>query len=445
MQPDHTPEQIDAQFSQIVHQSYGGNVPPPMPALPPPPPRVRRPWGRWIGVAVGIVAVFCVASTVVVVKVADLLSQPRARTSPAAQEPPEMQRVRAALDRQRSALLGGDEAGYLSIIDPTAGDEDRQAMRRQFAALRAMKVSEWRDDLRSPIDRADGRWSVEVASKVCFVTSPCDDGFAVAETVWLVTADAATLVDWEAENHPHPWQLSELVSASGERTVVATTKEHASRLPSILRAAEEAAVVADRFAYEKKPARYVVYFAGRSEWQRWFRLNLADWTGAVAVSVSDHRYEVVLNGSDMSNDAVAGHLRHELTHASTLPGRHKDNERLWWLKEGIAELAEANGAPMRHHPGLLDAADALAASTTGFELAEPANSATDEQVSGAYAVAYLAVRCLSERFGERRMVEFFHAVVHEDATYVKASAGVFGVDWSVLNQGCLDYVTSAVS
>ncbi len=443
MHPDHTPEQIDAQFSRIVHQSYG-DQPPAMPAWGQPP-RPRRPWGRWIGIAVAVVAAVCVSASFVVVKVVQLLDQPSAQLSQGTQEPPEMQRVREALAKQRTALLGGDEAGYLSILDQTAGAEDRQALQRQFKALRAMKVSEWQDAVSAGSAESGGRWPITVTSKVCFVSTPCEDGIATAETVWLITANSATLVDWKAEDHPHPWQLSELVSASGERTVVATTKDNSAKLQAILREAEKAALVADRFAYDKKPARYVVYYAGRAEWRQWFKLNLADWTGAVAVSVSDNRYEIVLNGADMSTDAMAGHLRHELTHASTLPGRYSNTERLWWLKEGIAELAEANGAPVRHHPGLSDAASVLNSSTTGFEIAEPANDAKDEQVSGAYAVAFLAVRCLSERYGEGRLVQFFNAAVHDGATFAKASVDVFGVEWADLSAECLDYVRTNAS
>lgn len=442
MHPDPTPEQIDAQFSQIVHQSYGGQLPP-VPYVPPP--RPRRPWGRWLALATAVLAAVCVGAGVGVVKVIDLLDQPGAGAGDPTPEPPVLAHVRKALEVQRDALLAGDEDGYLSVLDALVGLDDRTALSRQFRSLRAMRVADWRDHLgRITQNLSDELWVVRVSSSVCFVTAPCDDGRAMAETKWKFTGDSVTLAAWDTAEIPHPWQLSEVASLSGERTIVAAAKDHAGKLPTVLREAEKAALVADRFAWRAKPSRYVVYYAGKQEWSKWFGLRLADWTGAVAISISEDRYEVMLNGADMNADTMAGHLRHELTHASSLAGARDDSKRLWWLKEGLAELAESAGAPIRHHPGLRNASKVLDDSDDGFEVAQPTDESKDEAVSGAYAVAFLAVRCMSEREGEERLTQFFHAVVHEASSYEQASADVFGTDWAQISGECLSYVEAAV-
>lgn len=435
MQPDHhpRPEEIDARFAQIVQQEDWH----PDWSAPPRPPR-RSNVKRWLTVTGLVFVVFLVGVTGLFLAILDT----RAPQTTAAEDPV-VQRIRDSLAKQRDALLAGDESAYLAILDQAADGGDREALARQFRSLRAMKVAAWRDGVGVLSAQPEGRWSVEVASYACFVTAPCEDGQAVARTVWRVSDSAATLVDWEPARQPHPWQVSELVSASGQRTVVATTQEHASKLPAVLREAEKAALVADRFAREKPPSRYVIYYAGRTEWKTWFGWSPSQWTGAAAFSVSDDRYEVMLSGENMDSNSLAGHLRHEMTHASSLPGRHENDDRLWWLVEGIAEYAEADGLPIRHHPGLQEAQKVLAASTTGFEVDKPGDDADVDNVGGAYAVAFLAARCLAERFGEAQFADFFHVVLHDGKTLSEASTIVFGVDWTGLRADCLAYIATA--
>jgi hypothetical protein len=352
--------------------------------------------------------------------------------------------VRGALEKQRAALLAGDEAGYLAVLDADAEQASRASIRQQFRSLVAMKVVEWRDQVMTATDELDGRWAIDVASSPCFVTAPCADAHALSSERWRVLGETATMISWQPGRQPHPWQVSELISSSGNRTIVATTKDQERKLANLLKEAEKAALVADRFARQEPPSRYVIYYAGREEWRRWFAWNPPDWSAGVAVDVSADRYEVVLNAGQMNADSLPAHLRHEMTHASSLPGKFRDTDELWWLKEGIAELAEANGAPIRDHPGLGGASAALAASTTGFEIKPPADEEKDVVVGGAYAVAFLGARCLSERFGEKKFVEFFHAVLHDGKSEAVASSDVFGADWVVITRDCLDYAHAAI-
>lgn len=390
-------------------------------------------------------AIVCLIGLAFAASVLNALPRDR-QTAPPSESEIVADKVRAALDRQRTALLAGDETTYLSVLDQTIDAADREALGRQFRSLRSMKVVEWRDQVMTSTRVTDSDlWDIDVISSACFVVIPCPQGQATSNTKWRITGTSATLADWDAGRHPHPWQASELVARVGQRVVAATTKEHESKLANVLKEAEEAAKVADRFANAdgKPPARYIVYYAGKKEWKTWFLTKPPDWSAGVAVDVSDDRYEVVLNAEEM-HDLMPLYLRHELTHASSMPGKVTSGDQYWYLMEGIAELGAMDGAPAREHPGLRNVPKALAASgTDGFQLEAPAADADEKVVDGFYAVAFLSARCMAERFGEKKFVEFFHSVLHDDQTEEKASEDVFGTDWAVLSQDCLEYVRSA--
>jgi len=308
-----------------------------------------------------------------------------------------------------------------------------------------MKVVDWRDQVMTSTRLADSDlWDIDVISSACFVVIPCPQGQATSNTKWRIGESSATLADWDAGRHPHPWQASELVARVGQRVIAATTKDHESQLSNVLKEAEEAAKVADRFANAdgKPPARYIVYYAGKTEWKTWFLTKPPDWSAGVAVDVSDDRYEVVLNAEEM-DELMPLYLRHELTHASSMPGKVSSGDKFWYLMEGIAELGAMDGAPARDHPGLRNVPNALAASgAKGFRLEAPGADADEKVVDGSYAVAFLSARCLAERFGEKKFVEFFHTVLHDEQTEEKASEDVFGMDWADLSRDCLEYVRS---
>ena len=493
MSPDEpaSPERLDAQFNQIVQRSYGTDapqwpaaaVPPshpapqypipqypipqypipqypipqypmpqypmpqyPMPQYPMPqypmPPRKPRRTGRIVALVTSLTAVMCLVGLAFAASVLNVMPRDK-QTDPPSESEIVADKVRTALDKQRSALLAGDETGYLSILDPGIDATDKEAIDRQFRSLRAMKVADWSDRVMTSTDLPDSDlWEVDLISSACFVVIPCPEGQATSSTKWRITESLARLADWDVGRHPHPWQANELVAKVGERVIAATTKPFEKELGNVLKAAEDAAKVADRFAHNKPPARYVVYYAGEKEWKTWFLTKPPDWSAGVAVDVSDDRYEVVLNAAEM-NDLMPLYLRHELTHASSMPGRVDSGEKYWYLMEGIAELAAMDGAPARDHPGVRNVPVALAASgSDGFQLEAPGSDAKEEVVDGSYAIAFLAARCMAERFGEKKFVEFFHEVLHEDKPEEKASDEVFGMDWAALSRDCLEYVRS---
>ncbi|WP_212827893.1 hypothetical protein [Catellatospora sp. TT07R-123] len=439
-------------------QPYPGTAPAQWPGAPVPPPRKRR--GKLVAIVAVVVVLACLgAGTLVVLGVPWLVKQadknpsanPSTARSPKPGDPVSVaqawvaDKISKALAKQDEALIKGDESGYLSVVDPAA-TAAVETLQRQFQSLRAMKVSLIADkaDRPSPVATADGEWRTEVTTQTCFVVTPCEDAEAKSGTRWRIDNDQAVIVEWTPRTgnpSPHPWQVSELVASAGERTVVATTPTYAAKLPTLLREAEKAAQVADRFVRpDHKPSRYIVYYAGKREWKSWFNWGPPDWAGGVAIDVSDDRYELVLNADVLQPSFLDNILRHELTHASSLPGRYTDRDDLWWLVEGLAEVAEMSGLPVKQYEGLPDVKRYLKGWDGNVEV-EPPGDKTDEWIVGArYGIGFLALRHVSEKFGEKKLVEFFHAIVHDHQSIENAATKVLGVSWPALEKECADYI-----
>ncbi|MGK5743021.1 hypothetical protein [Micromonospora sp. URMC 103] len=358
-------------------------------------------------------------------------------------------RIAAVLRRQSAALLAGDQAGFLAVAEPAAHAD----LRRRFAALRALKVTTWRAEVTGLPAEAAGRpgeWRLLVRFQYCFVVPGCQPSPVLAGTRWRDDGGQPRLVAVEesksVETGTRPWEVSELVVATGARTVVATTPALRAKLPGLLAQAEAAAKVADGYALGAEPPdRYRIFYAGPAEWKRWYGGGRPKWTGGYAVTVGGGHHEVVLN----SEGAAAGVdelLRHELTHAASLPDRGYPGTATWWLVEGLAEYAGATGRTVDRYEGLGDVRRLVQSGWNGrLDGLAPADDASAERVAGSYGVGYLAVRHLVDRFGEPRLLDFFRAVVHERVPVDRAAEQVFGEPWPALHDECVAYVRARVA
>ena len=163
------------------------------------------------------------------------------------------------------------------------------------------------------------------------------------------------------------------------------------------------------------------------------------WTAGYAVAIGGGNNDVVLNGDRVQPARAGDLLRHELTHVASLPAEGFPNGTAWWLVEGMAELAGAGGRPVSRYGSLPEVRRLLTAGKWDGQLAtvEPPADAEGWEVTGRYGVGYLAVRHLADRFGERRLLEFFAAVVHERRPPDRAAWDVFGEEWAVLHEECM--------
>ncbi|MFE9693901.1 hypothetical protein [Micromonospora sp. NPDC005806] len=420
-------------------------------ATPPVPPRGRR-RRLWIAITLVLVLVLVACGVPGVLQlglVGDAAGRPAAGPTddPAARRLG--QRMTAQLDRQAAALLGGDRAGFLAVADPAA----RPALIRRYAALRALRVTVWRpaaEALPTAVDGRPGEWRLPVRFGYCFVVPGCTPGTVATGTRWRLAGEEPRLVAVEESGAKpagaRPWEVSDLAVAVGKRTVVATTPALRARLPGLLAQAEAAAKVADLYAVTGLPPdRYLVFYAGRAEWQRWYGGGRPKWTAGYAVGVGGGRHDVVLNAQSLSPTGVDDLLRHELTHAASLPDRGYSDRSSWWLVEGLAEYAGADGQPVGRYDGLAEVRKLVHGGWNGrLDSLAPADDAADDRVGGAYGIGYLAVRHLVDRYGEQRVLDFFRAVVHEHRSVDAASDKVFGDPWSALHDDCLRYVRAVV-
>jgi hypothetical protein len=78
-------------------------------------------------------------------------------------------------------------------------------------------------------------------------------------------------------------------------------------------------------------------------------------------------------------------------------------------------------------------------------LTEPAASASTDEASGRYGVAFLSVRWLAERFGEEKLLHFFDQVVRQGVPPAHAAAVEFGVEWGEITGDCAGYVRQNLS
>ncbi|MFG1660593.1 hypothetical protein ACGFIY_29050 [Micromonospora chersina] len=408
----------------------------------------RRRWRLWAVLGLVLVLVACgVPGVLLLGLVRDAAGRPAAGREDrgTAAERQLRARMAAQLDRQAAALLNGDRAGFLAVAEPAA----RPALTRRYAALRALRVTAWRpvaDGVPAAADRP-GEWRLTVTVGYCFVVPGCTPSSVELGTRWRVAGEAEPLLTAVEESRAtpagaRPWEVSDLAVAVGKRAVVATTPALRGKLPGLLAQAEAAAAVADLYAVAAPPPdRYLVYYAGRAEWQRWYGGGRPKWTAGYAVGVGGGHHDVVLNAQSLTPGGVDDLLRHELTHAASLPDGGYADRSSWWLVEGLAEYAGADGQPVDRYEGLAEARTLVRGGWNGrLDALAPADDASDDRVGGAYGIGYLAVHHLVDRFGEQRVLDFFRAVVHERRSMAEAADEVFGEPWSGLHDDCVAYL-----
>ncbi|MFF5175337.1 hypothetical protein ACFY3U_22265 [Micromonospora sp. NPDC000089] len=419
-------------------------------------PRSRPRWPRWLVLAAVVVMVGCALPAVLVAGVAlragDLatVTDDPGPDGPAANGPPAgglAGRLAAQLDRQAAALLRADRAGFLAVADRSA----QPTLARRYAALRALRVTVWRAELAGPATPVAGRpgeWRQPVTFRYCLLVPDCPTSPVSAGTRWRVTGDAAVLLAVDesrsARTGARPWEVSDLAVAVGPRTMVATTPALRGRLPGLLAEAEAAARVADRFALAGPPPdHYRIFYAGPAEWRRWYGGGRPKWTAGYAVTVGGGQHEVVLNAEALPPAGPGSLLRHELTHAASLPDRGYSVRQTWWLVEGLAEYAGADDAPVNRYDGLDEVRALLPGWNGRLETLAPTGADPADRAGAAYGVGYLAVRHLVDRYGRQRVLDFFRAVVHERRPVPEAAEQVFGDPWGPLHDDCVRYVRAA--
>ncbi|MDG4822603.1 hypothetical protein O7635_12145 [Asanoa sp. WMMD1127] len=427
-------------------------------------PAPRRRWSLWLPLGLVAALVLCVAPVGVGVVVFRGLDTPAWPATPAPKAEParspvagDAERVTAAwlrdqigaaLTAQGAALLGGDQAKFVGTADPAS--PAARTLRAQFASLRAMKISRWSPSAEAiPSSVGPRKWRALVEVDHCFVEPDCAPMSITYGTVWADTAAGLKLTAIEPSmstyDGPRPWEVDQLVVATGKRVVVATTQALRGQLKTVLAEAERAAVVADRYAVGgPPPSHYEVFYAGPAQWKRWFGGKRPSWTAGYALPVGGDQVDVVINAAAPQRNNLDDLLRHEMTHAATMPANGFPTSA-WWLVEGIAELAASGGAAPQSYEGIEEVRKVVRERGWSGPLQDLkiADGAADWEVAGAYGIGYLAVRQLAERFGEPDVLAFMKALTHDRLPIDDASREVFGEPWSLLNDQCVAAVRAA--
>lgn len=349
--------------------------------------------------------------------------------------------ISAALGDQARALLAGDRDGFVSVSDPGAR-QPAQWLAERFTTLRAMRIAHWNVAVTQTTRDGAGpdRWKAVVQVTYCFAEPSCPLTTLDLTTLWN-TADRAkpriTSIEPNAAVHPPPpWALSELRAVVGSRTIVAATAANAGRMKEVAAVAEAAAKVADRFVITSRPARYVIYLAGEQEWAAWPDDDLGEWVAGYAM---ERTQSVVLQSAAAPAAALPDLLRHEMAHVATLANSRNtvDETQSWWLVEGIAEFVAMQGQPYTAYGDMAQTRRFVRSGWSG-ELAVEAPTAKQsaDEVAGRYGVAYLAVRCLAERYGKTRLLGFFDAVAVDGEELKYAATAQLGVDWAAVSSTC---------
>jgi hypothetical protein len=357
--------------------------------------------------------------------------------------------LQSALASQAAALLGGDQAKFLAVADAGLAGE----LRRRFTVLRAMQVAGWDESLTDTPKQLPGtdQWRSTVRLRYCFVVAGCTPVAVDVETRWADRGGRLKMVylgtSTQPELGPRPWEVSDLRIAIGPRVVLAATPRYAGRLAGSLAAAEKAAAVADRYArWGAPPDRYLVYLADADEWRQWYGVSQPTWVAGYAMPVTDDATEIILNGQKVGTAEIVDTLRHEFSHVVTLAGVRRSYTDRWWLVEGIAEYVRMAGRSVSSYAGLELTRQYVHGGQWSGEvtLGDPSPTTSVEEANGRYGVAFLAVRCLAERYGEDQMLAFFDAVVRRGGDQDSAAVAQFGGSLGAVAADCAGYVRAAV-
>ncbi|GAA1761944.1 hypothetical protein [Luedemannella helvata] len=351
---------------------------------------------------------------------------------------------------QSEALIKGDETAYLAPVDP-ANKSLVAEHRKRFRVLRGLGVGRWTASIGGvPTDDGYRTWRATITVGYCVGDASCKPVSLHMRSRWAYKGGTLRLVKLDestvSDQGPRPWEVDDLQVKAGKRVVVAATSANAGRLASTVRAADDAAEIADQFAkWQPKPQRYVIFLAGPSNWKEWYGEEAPDWAAAWAVPVDDHTSEVVVRTDRVPSSEMEGLLTHELTHVTSLAGAKYSSSRQWWMVEGIADYAEFLDRPVSAYDGLPAIRDMVNDGWDGrVDVTPPTESSSLTDAAARYGIGFLAIRHIADKYGESKMMTFFGDVMHKGYSLDRAARDAIGMSWSSLNSECAAYIRSVV-
>ncbi|WP_158630475.1 hypothetical protein [Glycomyces terrestris] len=365
------------------------------------------------------------------------------------------------LGAQSESLLNGSLDGWLAAYDPTLHPQ----MTGRFESLTQMQVSRWDYQIASgPIEDASGAvplYDISIALSYCFVepADTCKAADIVFDTRWRADDSGMRMIEVansEFGEGPHPWEVTDLVAAVGERTVTAVPASMEARLDEALEISEAAAENADQWAYWEKPDRYVIYIASDEEFDLWFGgmwdsedvLGFAlPLNGTIDGERQPSTYATVM-GVDRTGwgDGLVSVIRHELGHAVTLwaapSERYADDT--WWMVEGVAEYIDHGDRTLEEYDRLWDVRDYVATGGCATDILPPDEDDDTLAGSGKYGCGFLGVHYMIDTYGVDAFAEFFGMTAREGTPAVDAAQTVYGKDYAALMEEITAFIAQTV-
>jgi hypothetical protein len=371
----------------------------------------------------------------------------------------------AALATQATALIKGDQAGWLAAVDP--GQPALQARyKSMYTDLRGLGVSqfEYHPFIEDSADKAPSAVSVGAEITYCFSMTKCpaytdssewNGAPQIAQSLVLKPVNGhyviIALKKSDEPNHlqPTPWESGDLVFAQGKRVTVAAPKSEANHLDQVVAIADQAAAVNDRFAvYVHNPQqRYRLYLADDKTWKTWYGGETDQWIVGYTMPLNEAESDVVLRTSTLLGDEelMRTTIQHELGHVVTLGGAQESssngNDNLW-LIEGIAEYIGWSPRPAtdswRRHS--VHALMHSAHPPTTIAAKPLARNASAEAGDAFYGMGHFAVDCMATKFGQRKLFTFIELTLREGYGLAQASQEAYAEPFSTVDKGCVSWI-----
>ncbi|WP_433295954.1 hypothetical protein ACQP2F_37165 [Actinoplanes sp. CA-030573] len=357
------------------------------------------------------------------------------------------------LQRHGAALVDGDEAGWMAVVDPGKPALVAQ-YRGLFRTLRALGVTRFSYTPGiSVIDKKDpSAFTFPARVDYCFGADTCGGGDPAAIGLSLTMKNlggryviTAVRDRPEADNlGPVPWQDGKLQVVKGQRVVVGADASEAPYLARILPIAEKAAAADEPFAgmLLARQSRYRVFLAGEEQWRRWYGGKNDKWVIGYATPISQYGYDVVLRVRRIESPTeLRVTLQHEFGHVITLTGTTTYHDRDEWLREGVAEYI---GWSPKH------ATDSYRRRSVEWSIAgkrpasmipaQPRSDASARAGDAYYGLSHFAVDCLAQKYGQPKMLRFVRLVLLRDESYEDAARDAFGQPFAKVDKACAAWI-----
>ncbi|HEV7708123.1 MAG TPA: hypothetical protein VGP16_08015, partial [Asanoa sp.] len=225
--------------------------------------------------------------------------------------------------------------------------------------------------------------------------------------------------------------------------------ESLKAMTKAMEAGDEAGFVApaaDKYVFDRKPDRYLVYVAGPAEWKKWFGGGQEDWVIGYAIETTENRSDIVLRADEIDGGDAEALMKHEMGHVATRGVPHPSGNAVWWLIEGIAEYVEWDGRGLGGYDGRQDVRRFLREKRFAGDpaLVAPTDDPDDWEVNADYGIGFYYTRCIADRFGQDRLLAFTEAVLHDGDVVAPAATNTLGGSWPDITKRCLTYTKRAV-